>query len=83
MKFGRLLVGLVLALVCAAGCANPEYDAGAAHDELVRAGLTEEQASCYANGVVDTFSVDQLTDPAFVQSPAGTMALQQLQGRCF
>jgi hypothetical protein len=55
VKFGRLLVGLVLAIVCAAGCANPEYDAGAAHDELVRAGLTEEQASCVTDGLRTSF----------------------------
>jgi hypothetical protein len=45
------LLGAVLAMLFAVGCANPEYDGEAARAELRELGLTEGQARCVILGL--------------------------------
>jgi len=53
------------------------------YDQVVQSGASEKQATCYANAIVGSFSLAQLTDPTFVQSAEGQAKIKQLQGGCF
>jgi hypothetical protein len=50
---------LVVAVACA-GCAQSGYDPNKLQRELVRAGLTQEQAQCVTDRMQGTFDIDQL-----------------------
>ena len=45
-------------------------------------GASTEQASCFAQGVVDEFTVAQLNDPNGGSSPEFTAAMDDLRSRC-
>ena len=56
-----------------------------AYTAAIAADRTPEQSACYADGVIEAFTVDQLLDPsgAFVNSDDGQQLLQELRGTCF
>jgi hypothetical protein len=49
-RAGFVTAALVVGLSTAA-CANPTYDSGSTHRQLVAAGLTDKQASCVVEGM--------------------------------
>jgi hypothetical protein len=50
---------LVAAVTCA-GCAQSGYDPNKLQRELVRAGLTQDQAECVTDRMQGTFDINQL-----------------------
>jgi hypothetical protein len=51
---------VLVAAVVGAGCAQSGYDPNKLQRELVRAGLTQQQAQCVTDGMQGTFDIDQL-----------------------
>jgi hypothetical protein len=60
MRVGPALVTAVLLLGAATACANPSYDDSSAHDMLVTAGLTEQQAHCVTRGLDSRIGIRRL-----------------------
>ena len=61
-----MIVAVVVSLSTAA-CANPTYDSGDTHRQLVGAGLTEKQASCVVEGMNRSFGDRTLNAHATVR----------------
>jgi len=51
---------VLVVAVAAAGCAQSGYDPNKLQRELVRAGLTQQQAECVTDRMQGTFDIDQL-----------------------
>jgi hypothetical protein len=49
-----------LLAVLAAACANPGYDSSTSHDDLVKAGLTDAQATCVTRAMDRQFRARRL-----------------------
>lgn len=52
------------------------------YQQIIKSKATEEQAACFARAVVDRFTPAQLTDDAYVNSPAGQQTLVAIRGDC-
>ncbi len=55
------------------------------YTQAIEADQTPKQAACFANGVIEQFTVDQLNDPKgnFLGSDEGQQRLADLRSRCF
>ena len=55
------------------------------YTQAIQADRTPKQAKCYANGIVEAFSIDQLNDPegAEVNSKAGQQKIEGIGQECF
>jgi hypothetical protein len=55
------------------------------YTQAIEADQTPKQAGCFANGVIEQFTVDQLNDPKgnFLGSDEGQQRLADLRSRCF
>jgi hypothetical protein len=55
------------------------------YTEAIAADQTPKQSACFANGVVEAFTVEQLNDPdgSYVSSDAGQQKLAGVRERCF
>lgn len=53
--------------------------------QALQADRTPAESACFANGVVDAFTLDQLNDPkgTYINSAAGQQALEKLRTTCF
>jgi len=61
------VIAAVVVGLSTAACANPTYDSGDTHRQLVAAGLTEKQASCVVEGMNRRFGDRTLSAHATVR----------------
>ncbi len=61
------MIAAVVVGLSTAACANPTYDAGDTHRQLVQAGLTDKQASCVVEGMGRVFGDRTLNAHAAVR----------------
>ena len=78
MRFRPALLVVVLASLLAFGCANPGYDTDATQDDLVRAGLTAEQARCVTRGLEGSIGSRRLDTNAVPDETEFQAALEVL-----
>ncbi|MCU1498254.1 MAG: hypothetical protein JWM47_2207 [Acidimicrobiales bacterium] len=53
------------------------------YDGVIADGGNADQASCFADKIVMTLTVEQLTESTYLESPVGAAALQGMQLACF
>ncbi len=52
------------------------------YNESVKAGATSKQGTCFGQGVVNGFTLEQLNSETFLPSPLGQQALATIRNRC-
>lgn len=52
------------------------------YGQVIDGGGTDEQARCFAHGIIERFTFAQISDDAYLGSPEGQQALAEVQGGC-